>query len=152
MSSCMKSSSSILASFLASGGRDSARRRSSMDSRTRFVCAPAVWHTSVMYSIRISSITFTVSLAGFRSSPKPYMRFFNSFVYEPRKLDCFRAPRPVAPSVAAAATLSRKCDGVYEENVLDLCGGFGVEVRVLAAGADRRWSRLCSGSLGLLGI
>ena len=28
----------------------------------------------MMYSMRISSITFTVSFAGLRSSPKPYMR------------------------------------------------------------------------------
>ena len=31
-----------------------------------------------MYSIRISSITPTVSFAGFRSSPKPYIRFFTN--------------------------------------------------------------------------
>jgi len=37
MSSCMNRSSSILASFFASAGLDSARRRSSMDKRTRFV-------------------------------------------------------------------------------------------------------------------
>ena len=31
--------------------------------------------TSTMYSINISSITFTASFAGFRSSPNPYIRF-----------------------------------------------------------------------------
>ena len=28
-----------------------------------------------MYSIRISSMTLTVSFAGFRSSPSPYIKF-----------------------------------------------------------------------------
>lgn len=135
MSSCMNNSSSILASFFPSAGRDNAPRRSSMDSLARFVCAPAVWQTSVMYSMRISSMTFTVSVAGLRSSPKPYMIFFNSFVNRPRTLGCFREPRPVAPPVPAAATLSRSWDGVYAENVLDLCGGLGVEVRAAGVGA-----------------
>ena len=93
ISSCMKRSSSILASFFASAGLDRTRRRSSTDKRDFRVGPAADWHcsllrsykkidrgkkltTSVMYSIRISSITPTVSFAGFRSSPKPYIRFF----------------------------------------------------------------------------
>ena len=89
----MKRSSSILASFFPSAGLDRTRRRSSTDRRDFREGPAAAWHytrlrtlytkmmserhtTSVMYSIRISSITLTVSLAGLRSSPKPYIRFF----------------------------------------------------------------------------
>lgn len=93
ISSCMNKSSSIRASILASAGLDSARRKSSTDNRVFFDGPPAVWHcyalktglqggwhgihtTSMMNSIKISSITLTVSLPGFLSSPKPYIRFF----------------------------------------------------------------------------
>ena len=44
ISSCMNNSSSIRASFLASAGRDRARRRSSMASRVFRCDPPAVWH------------------------------------------------------------------------------------------------------------
>jgi len=99
ISSCMKRSSSILASFFASAGLDRTRRRSSTDKRDFRVGPAADRQTSVMYSIRISSITPTVSFAGFRSSPKPYIRFFSSLVNSPFRLDCRRPPLPAAVCV-----------------------------------------------------
>ena len=50
ISSCMKRSSSILASFFASAGLDRTRRRSSTDKRDFRVGPAADWHCSLLRS------------------------------------------------------------------------------------------------------
>lgn len=109
-----------------------------MDNRDLFLPgARAAWHTSTMYSTKISSITVTVSLAGFLSSPKPYIRLRNSLANSPLNVDCFRAFRPDdAPPVA---------EGLYDDVNVYVegagvgrggCGAVGVaEVAAVAAGA-----------------
>ena len=93
--------------------------------------------TSTMYSINISSITFTVSFAGLRSSPNPYIRFrtkprsficctlcwlsethARSFVNNPFMFACrldpvARLPVLVFPLPLAAFIVSAYVEGVW---------------------------------------
>ena len=157
MSSCMKSSSSIRASFFASGRRDSARRRSSIDKRDFLPPPDAIWHftviliqpgnalqrvrvehtTSMMYSMRISSMTFTESLAGLRSSPNPYIRFRTAprmgSEWRPEAMGkvrtFFREQSPVIRALARTSPIQSRvsvvrCEGVRRRNRWARCNGW----------------------------
>ena len=52
ISSCMKRSSSILASFFASAGLDRTRRRSSTDKRDFREGPAAVWHCALLRALK----------------------------------------------------------------------------------------------------